>query len=480
MKNNFEQYHLDHTIIEALNRLDYTNPTPIQEKTIPLLLSSQDVIVKSKTGSGKTAAFLIPLIEKIVWEENQIQVLVLTPTRELAMQVQEEAFSIGRFKRIKTSALYGKQSFSRQAKEIKQKTHIAVATPGRLLDHIERETIDLSNITYLVIDEADQMLEMGFIDQVETIIQALPDFKTTILLSATMSKEIVALSSKYIMNPTLIEIEEKVQKLQIEQKFYDVKNKDDALVDLAIVHNPENCIIFANTKEQVDNLENMLKGRGFPVAKLHGGMEQEDRTLIMKKFKHQKFRYLVATDVAARGIDVTGIEIVINYDLPRNSATYVHRIGRTGRSDHSGLALTLVDYKKSPVLDEISEIMNQEILYSSMPSIVEVEKCEAAFDKKCQQKMTMIESKTMKVSKDVMKLHINAGKKQKMRAVDIVGTLCNIDGMEQADIGIIQILDLSTFVEILNNKGDLVLKALKTKPLKGRLRKVSKANPEIL
>ncbi len=479
MNTNFKQYKLDKQIEKALELLHYTSPTSVQSKVIPYLLDNKDIIVKSKTGSGKTASFLIPLCQAVDWDQLLPQVLVLTPTRELAMQVQEEAFNIGRFKRLKVAALFGKSPFQHQAKALKQKTHITVGTPGRVLDHIQRDTFDVSNIDYLVIDEADEMLAMGFIDQVETIIDYLPSNRTTVLLSATMPETIKNISNQYMNNPVHIEIEDGVTPTKhIKQSFYKVASEEkiETLVNLTTVTNPDTCIIFANTKEEVDNVYAVLRRNKYSCNRLHGGMEQEDRTKVIKDYKKGKFRYLIASDVASRGLDIDNISLVINYDVPYKSDTYIHRIGRSGRIGNEGMAFTLVEKNQNKYVDAIEAKLEYNVDYFQAPSIDEVNDAMLSFKEKMNTPLEYKESKTVKVSKDIIKLHLNAGKKTKMRAVDIVGTLCNIDGMTGDDIGIIEIQDISTFVEILNGKGKLVLKALQTKPVKGRIRKVSIAN----
>lgn len=472
-KNN---YKLSENLQKSLELLNYTKPTDVQKEVIPLVLNGKDVIVKSQTGSGKTASFVIPICEKLSWEDNAAQALVLTPTRELAIQVREDITNIGRFKRIKSSALYGREPFSKQALEIKQKTHIVVGTPGRVMDHIIKGTFDISNIKYLVIDEADEMLAMGFIDQVEEIINELPKNRVTILLSATMSEQIANISRKYMKNPTMIEIEQQVSTFEkVEQVFFTAfeDSKKSLLRSISMIENPDSCIIFCNTQVAVDEIDDFLYRNKYTCNKIHGGMEQNDRTAVMNKFRRGEFRYLIATDVAARGIDIDDISLVINYDMPKKTATYIHRIGRTGRIGKEGKAITFVSERGMGSFEDLQTFVNKKFNLQNPPTHEEMEQAEFAF----RQKMNFIPQKKavkgQKLSQDIVKIHINAGKKTKMRAVDIVGTLCSIDGMTAADIGIINIAEISTFVEILNGKGQKVLKTLQTKPIKGRVRRVS-------
>jgi len=476
-KNKFKDYNLSEPVQRALTLMGYDEPTEVQKQSIPVLQRDCDLIIKSETGSGKTAAFAIPVIDAIDWDENAPQVLVLTPTRELAQQVREEMFNIGRFKRMKVVAVYGKTPIKSQIKDLKQKTHIVTGTPGRVLDHIKRETLDLSQIKYLVLDEADEMLNMGFVDQLNEILMALPLGYTMTMLSATFPEDLSEICHHYMSNPEIIEIEKKTTHHRIEQLRYNVskETKIDALLDLTVVENPESCIIFCNTRLQVDTVYETLEAKGYSCQRLHGGMEQDDRTQIMAKFKKGYFRYLVATDVAARGIDVDDISLVVNYDLPEDSEVYIHRIGRTGRKDKLGKAISLVA-SDAYLLKSIEALAEVELKISELPTPEAVEANRGAFNERLNKRPQLKKEKHQELHRDIMKLHINAGKKTKMRAGDVVGALCNIEGVTQDDIGNISITDVSTFVEILNDKGPMVLKALQKKPIKGRLRTVSRAN----
>ncbi len=474
----FEDFKLDPALLKSIKLLGYKKPTEVQEQVIPSLLENIDIVVKSETGSGKTAAFAIPIIEQVNWDDNEPQVLVLTPTRELAQQVQEEMFNIGRFKRMKVSAVYGKSPIKSQIKELKQKTHIVVGTPGRVRDHIKRGTLNLSNIKYLVLDEADEMLNMGFVDQIESILNELPRNYVMTLLSATLPENISDLCNNYMSSPIIVEIEAVTTKQQIKQVRYNVKKNEkmDLLLDLTTLENPESCIIFCNTRLEVDYVHKTLQKWSYPCQKIHGGMEQDDRTKVMKNFRKGHFRYLVATDVAARGIDIDDISLVVNYDLPEEPEVYIHRIGRTGRQDKSGKAVSLVSSNDAYLLKGIQRLIDDEIPTEEKPSREAIESMRHEFEEKISKKPELRVEKSATLNTEILKLHINAGKKTKMRAGDIVGALCNIEGMTADDIGNISITDVSTFVEILNNKGEMVFKTLQETPIKGRLRTVSKAN----
>ncbi|AGA69248.1 DNA/RNA helicase, superfamily II [Desulfitobacterium dichloroeliminans LMG P-21439] len=479
IKNNFSDYDLSDELLKAIQLLNYNYPTKVQEQVIPAVLAQKDIIVKSQTGSGKTAAFAIPICELIDWEQNKPQALVLTPTRELAVQVREEMFHLGRFKRLKVAAIYGQYPFYVQEKEIKQKTHVVVGTPGRLIDHIKRGTLDTSYIKYLVIDEADEMLNMGFIEQIETIISTLHQERVTLLLSATMPQDITVLCGKIMNNAIQVEVEEENSAAdRILQERYNTVQADkmQLLLDLSIVENPDSCMIFCNTKQTVDDVYAELRKLNYSCMKLHGGMEQRDRLNVMKNFKEGLFRYLCATDVAARGLDIEDITLVINYDIPYDRESYVHRIGRTGRVNKLGKSITFVTQNEEKFLKDIHDYIGKEMILKERPEEKTVHESKRDFMTKSNAPLEIKETKDALLSTEIMKIHVNAGKKTKMRPVDIVGTLCSIPGITAADIGIINILDISTFVEILNNKGELVLQELQNTPIKGRLRKVNKAD----
>ncbi|MFV8830043.1 DEAD/DEAH box helicase [Alkalihalobacterium sp. APHAB7] len=474
----FQNYTLSTEIIRSLSSLKYYEPTEVQKKVIPVALEKNDLLVKSQTGSGKTAAFSIPICELVDWEENKPQALILTPTRELAVQVTEELMNIGRYKRIKANAIYGKQSYARQKLELKQKNHVVVGTPGRVLDHIQKGTLPLERIDYLVIDEADEMLNMGFIDQVEAIINELPTDRVTMLFSATLPADIENLSQKYMKDPVHIEIKatglttEKIDHYVIEVTE---GNKFAVLKDLTIVENPDSCIIFCSTQDEVDELYKQLKRSNYRCDKIHGGMTQEDRFSVMNEFKKGKFRYLVATNVAARGIDIENITHVMNYDVPLEKESYVHRTGRTGRAGKTGKAFTLLRPCEQKDLQEIEDYIGFNIKKRRIPSLEEVAKMQVAFERKNKQQPTVKKDKSADLNKGIMKLYFNGGKKKKIRAVDFVGTISKIPGITPDDIGVITIQETASFVDILNGKGPIVLKAMKSKTIKGKLLKVHQA-----
>ncbi|KEZ90630.1 DEAD/DEAH box helicase [Lacrimispora celerecrescens] len=478
----FHNYIISEDIVKALNGLEYDIPTEVQAKVIPAALEENDLIVKAQTGSGKTAAYVIPICERTEWLENKPQALILTPTRELAVQVKEDFTNIGRFKRIKATAIYGGHQFSIEKAELKQKTHVVVGTPGRVMDHIKKGTLPLNKINCLVIDEADRMLDMGFIEQVEAIMNELPRERMTMLFSATMSDEVKSLSLNYMKDPINIDVSEAdIVTADINHFIYitDEEDKFDLLTDVMIIEKPDSCIIFCSTKDRVDMVCERLNDLGYPCNKMHGGMEQKDRLSAMNRFKRGKYRYLVATDVAARGIDIENISLVINYDIPLDEENYVHRTGRTGRAGRKGKATTFVVPTQNRYLHDIEELIGFKIQEITKPAKEEVAIQKPSFDEKMNTTPKIKKMKSDQLNKDIMKLRFNGGKKKKLRATNFVGVISNLEGVKAEDIGIITIQDTLTYIEILNGKGPLVLEAMKNTMICGKQLKVTKAVDKI-
>ncbi|MGO4694574.1 DEAD/DEAH box helicase [Paenibacillus sp. 2TAB26] len=475
----FADYALSQEIVRALESLSYETPTEVQREVIPVALEQKDLVVKSQTGSGKTAAYGIPLCELVDWNENKPQVLVLTPTRELALQVNEDITNIGRFKRIKSMAVYGKAPFHIQRAELKQRTHMVVGTPGRVHDHIERGTLPIERIKYLVIDEADEMLNMGFIEQVQAIIGQLPTDRVTMLFSATFPEDVAKLAHRYMNTPVQVEIKaEGLTTATIEHSVIEVKEADKfkLLQDVMIVENPDSCIIFCRTQENVDQVFRQMAELEYPCDRIHGGMEQDERFEVMNAFRRGQFRYLVATDVAARGIDITNITHVINFDIPLEKESYVHRTGRTGRAGKTGKAITFAASKDARRLAEIEGYIGFSINKAKAPSEEAVDLRREDFEQKLNIGPVLKKDKREQLNKQIMKLNFNGGKKKKLRAVDFVGTIAKIEGVSAEDIGIITILDNVTDVEILNGKGSLVLEVMRNTTVKGKQLKVRRGN----
>lgn len=478
-ETKFVQYDLESEIVEALELLGYREPTPIQEQVIPAILERRNVVGKSQTGTGKTAAFGIPLLSQVEWMENLPQVLILEPTRELAVQVKEELFQIGRKKRIKIPVVFGGMPIDKEILSLKQKSHIVVGTPGRVMDHIRRGTLSLSKVQYLVIDEADLMLDMGFINEVKEIIEAANETKKIgmALFSATLGEEITNLVDQYMSDAQYMEVESESETVKrIEQMAYQVENEEkfNLLLRLLYQENPADCMIFCDTREMVNALYQQLKRKKIRCGMLHGGMEQRERLYAINDFRKGKFHIFITTDVAARGIDFPNMTHVINYDFPTNKENYVHRVGRTARNGKSGKAISFIQESEQRMFVTVCEYAQISIPFLELPA-EEDSINKNRFLKRQKEKIVIKEGKEAVYKESIMKLTIGGGKKSKIRPVDIVGTLCNISGMSQEDIGIIDVRDSITYVEVLNGKGELVFEALQKKPVKGKLRKVQKS-----
>lgn len=466
MKNQFEKFKLSKEIINALNDLGYIKPTNVQDLVIKEGLLKKDLIVKSQTGSGKTAAFLIPICEKIDWEENKPQALILAPTRELAMQIRDDILNIGRYKRINAVALVGKESFKEQEKKLKGKVHFVVGTPGRVLDHLDQGTLNGKLLKYFVIDEADEMFNMGFIGQVEGVFRRISKKRVTMLFSATINENIKELSKKYMDRP--VEISIKKQGLVTETITHglvkvDGKEKLNKVNEILIKEKPETAIVFCRTKDNVELAFEYFKKKGYSIDKIHGDMLQKDRTKKMDEFKEGKFRILIATDIASRGIDVDNVTHVINIDIPVEKEAYVHRIGRTGRKGKSGKSITIMTPFENKYLERIEEYIGFKI-----EDYKECENINIDESIKILKSRPQIKKSTKKLNKNITKIYLNGGKKKKIRVIDIVGTIMSIEGIEKEDVGIIDIQDNGSTVEILNNKGRKVISKLKEKTIKGK------------
>ena len=356
----FGELGLDKSLLKAVKRSGFEEATPIQAETIPLVLAGNDVIGQAQTGTGKTAAFGLPVLQQLDLDLRQIQAVIISPTRELAIQTQEELFHLEKEKRAKVQVVYGGADIRRQIKQLEQHTpHILVGTPGRLLDHIQRGTINLAHVKHLILDEADEMLDMGFLDDIEKIIQAVPAERQTLLFSATMPKEILKIGEKFMVNPQIVKIKAKELTTDLVDQYF-VKTKEfekfDIMTRLIDVQAPELTIVFGRTKRRVDELSRGLEARGYNAAGIHGDLTQQRRMNVLRKFKNGDLDILVATDVAARGLDISGVTHVYNYDIPQDPESYVHRIGRTGRAGHHGTSVTFVTPNEMDYLRVIEKL----------------------------------------------------------------------------------------------------------------------------
>ncbi|MCF6093105.1 DEAD/DEAH box helicase [Microaerobacter geothermalis] len=368
----FYEFGLSHSVIRAINNMGFEEATPIQGQTIPIALKGEDLIGQAQTGTGKTAAFGIPLIEKMEVESGHIQGLIITPTRELAIQVAEELNKIGEFRGVRTLPIYGGQDINRQIKSLKKKPSVIVGTPGRIMDHMRRNTIRLTQIKMVVLDEADEMMNMGFIDDIKAILQEIPDHRQTLLFSATMPEQIAKLAEQFMKNPKQIKIKAKDVSLPaIEQHYIEVpeKQKFDVLCRLIDIQSPNLAIVFGRTKRRVDELSEALNKRGYLAEGLHGDLTQARREIVLRQFKEGIIDILVATDVAARGLDISDVTHVYNFDIPQDPESYIHRIGRTGRAGKTGLATTLVTPREMDHLKSIEHLTKRKIIRKPVPTL---------------------------------------------------------------------------------------------------------------
>lgn len=361
---DFKSLGISENTINILKKSGITTPTPIQKESIKLIKEGKDVIAEAQTGTGKTLAFLLPIFENISLDINDIQVLILSPTRELAIQITEEAMKLKESKDVSILAAYGGKDIGSQIKKLKGNIHMIIATPGRLLDHLNRKTIDLSKLKTFVLDEADQMLLMGFKNEVEAILKETSNKKQTLCFSATINSQVKKLAYRYTKNPVVVSIQkEEITLNNIKQEVVETtdRKKLDALCKVLDEDNPFMAIIFCRTKRRVDNLEEALAIRGYNCQNLHSDIAQSKRERIMKSFRNLDIQYLIATDVASRGLDISGVSHIYNYDLPETPEDYIHRIGRTGRAGEEGYTCAFIDPKNERMLSEIETAIESKI-----------------------------------------------------------------------------------------------------------------------
>ncbi len=524
----FEEMGLSEEIQKAVRYMGFEEASPIQAKAIPAMISGIDLIGQAQTGTGKTAAFGIPILEKVDPKLKKLQAIVLCPTRELAIQVADEIRNLSRYMHgIKVLPIYGGQDIVKQIRSLKSGTQIVIGTPGRVMDHMRRKTMKLDFVHTVVLDEADEMLNMGFREDIEFVLSGVPEERQTVLFSATMPKPIMEITKKFQNNAKVIKVTKKELTVpNIEQYYYDVKpkKKEEVLSRLLDIYSPRLSVVFCNTKKQVDLLVNALLGRGYFAAGLHGDMKQEQRDRVMQGFRTGKTEILVATDVAARGIDVDEVEAVFNYDLPQDDEYYVHRIGRTGRAGREGRAFSFVSGKEVYKLKEIQRYCKTKIYAQKVPSLNDVANTKmenilddvervieqedldmminaieervnnseftamdmaAAFLKIC---CGMTEDNKNTEENDwefgdtgagedgMVRLFINIGKKQRVRPGDILGAIAGESGMDGKLIGTIDMFDKYTFVEVPREYAREVLNAMKNVKIKGKTVAVEPAN----
>lgn len=447
---SFSSLPLSEAMLANLESLDYKEMTQIQAESLPLILRGEDIIAQAKTGSGKTAAFGIALLEKLNVRFFGVQALVLCPTRELADQVAKELRRLARLTHnVKILTLCGGVAIGPQIGSLERGAHIIVGTPGRIVDHIRKGSLQLDSINQLVLDEADRMLDMGFAEDIEAVLAACNDNRQTLLFSATYPDNIKKMSARCQRDPIMIVVETIHDQAKIEQHFYELRESDEtypAVLTLLAHFRPASSIAFCNTKQGCDELLGYLRDEGVSALALHGDMEQKERDQVLVRFANKSCSVLIATDVAARGIDIKGLDAVINVDLARDSEVHVHRIGRTGRAGESGLALNLVVQKEVHKINRLEDYMGQSINLEPLPES----------DKKSLPSPSMVT------------LNIDGGKKDKLRPGDIIGALTKDAGLPFEKIGKIDMFDYSAYVAVDKSIANAALRQLSDGKLKGR------------
>ena len=447
----FSSLPLKPALLENIESLGYTHLTPIQAETLPYILEGKDVIAQAKTGSGKTAAFGIGLLSRLDFSSFRVQALVICPTRELADQVCKEIRRLARFtQNIKVQSLCGGVPFGPQVGSLEHGVHVVVGTPGRLQEHLRKRSLRLINLKVLVLDEADRMLDMGFEEVITEVISYAPTHRQTLLFSATYSDPIREISQKFQYKPVSVTIDSSHHDSVIEQRFYQIQKSQriNALGYLLAFHRPESTVVFCNTKRECQDIESALNNSGFSVQALHGDLDQKHRDQVLVRFANNSCSILVATDVAARGLDIKELQAVINYDLPWDPEIYVHRIGRTGRAGKKGLAFSLCTEQELNRVVAIEE-------YQSIP---------AKWDEIAPFEMTY----EQRFEPPMVTLWIDGGRKDKVRPGDILGALTGATGIEGSDVGKIDVFDAHAYVAIKKNSVDKALVCLKNGKIKGR------------
>jgi ATP-dependent RNA helicase DeaD len=517
---SFDALGLSGETLKALAEIGFEEPTPIQIQAIPPMLAGRDMMAQAQTGTGKTAAFGLPIVERLSGQTRGPEALILAPTRELAVQVAEAVHRFGKYRDTRVVAVYGGQPIERQLRALSRPVDVVVGTPGRLMDHMRRETLKLDNVRYVILDEADEMLDMGFVEDIETILSALPPERQTALFSATLPKRITDLATRYLNDPVTIRIEpEQVSVPQITQTYYEVvqRAKLEALTRILDLAEPTSAMIFCRTKIETDEVTQALQGRGYAAEAIHGDLSQMMRDRVMNRFRAGTATLLVATDVAARGLDVEHVSHVINYSLPGDPESYVHRIGRTGRAGRTGEAISLVTPRERRLLRWIERAVGQrmeprrvptasdvaqaqrERLAATIGEIIEMQELEhpmslvdelAAYYDPSQIAAAAIslliepepEEPDIPVTafgaeRGMLRLFLNIGSKDGLRPSDVVGAIANEAQIPGKSIGVIEIKDTYSFVEIPDHLAEKVVNAIQGSRIRNREVRVEIARP---
>lgn len=521
----FAELGLDETIIRAITELGFERPTPIQARAIPVLLEGGDLIGQAQTGTGKTAAFALPIIQKIDPARHETQALILAPTRELAVQVAGGIWDLAKHTGIKVVPVYGGQPIDRQFRSLRNGAHIVVGTPGRVLDHLRRGSLKLDNVAHCTLDEADEMMALGFTEDMEAILAQLPEERQIACFSATMPPRIVDLTKKFLRSPKHVSIESKQRTLETtNQTYYEVPKgkKLEALARVLDMESPGPTIVFCRTRQETSDLSDALRLRGYNAEALHGDMNQGERDRVMRRFREGQADLLIATDVAARGLDIETVTHVINYDIPWDVEQYIHRIGRTGRAGRTGDAITLVEGRQRRQLEAIERLIGSKIKPARIPTAADIasrrrdefkealretlvarqfdghlaavedlqeefdpaEIAAAALQMLWQTRHSDAAPSTEEVDQDfeqpetgMTRIFIGMGRQDGLRPGDIVGAIAGEAGLSGKSIGVIDVLDRSAFVEVPASKAEDVVDALQRTKLRNKKVKVQIARP---
>lgn len=522
----FESLKLSPPVLKALRDMGFEEPSPIQSRTIPQLLEGRDVIGQAQTGTGKTAAFGVPIVERIDVKSPDTQAIILTPTRELCLQVAGEIAKIGKYRAVKTLPVYGGQAIDRQVRALAHGVHVIVGTPGRVMDHLRRGTLSLASVRMTVLDEADEMLDMGFVEDIEWILQQTPEDRQTLLFSATMPDSILRLARRYLRDPERVTIApESLTVPQITQVFYEIRGHDrvECLSRILDFENVERAIVFCRTKKGADELGEALQGRGYLAETIHGDLNQAQRNRVMKRFRESQIELLVATDVAARGLDIENITHVINYEIPQDAEAYVHRIGRTGRAGKSGEAITLIHPREYRQLRLIERAVRTRVTRREIPTLADLQERQrellqedlrqavaegqlseyremltdlledfdsvdlAAAAVKILWRKDREREAAAKVEEPdfgdtgaepgMVRLFVNVGRMQGIGPADIVRSFASEAGISGSVIGVINIYDRFTFVEVPKDVAHRILLGMERASINGRSVNVEPAKP---
>jgi ATP-dependent RNA helicase DeaD len=525
MAPTFAEFHLSAEVLRAIDALGFEEPTPIQVQAIPLLLEGRDVVAQAQTGTGKTAAFALPIVERIDVGRREVQALVLVPTRELAVQVAETMHELGRTRGLAVLSVYGGQAYERQLRGLRSGVHLVVGTPGRIMDHLRRGTLDLSTVATVVLDEADEMLDMGFVEDIEFILDRVPDERQFALFSATIPRRIEALARRYLHDPQHVTIAQETRTApQTRQHYLETpqRNKVEALTRILDLESPGSAIVFCRTKREVDELAGTLQARGYAVAAIHGDVNQAQRERLLRAFRDGRAELLIATDVAARGLDIPDVTYVFNYDIPDDADAYVHRVGRTGRMGRKGEAITFVTPRETRQLRFIEKQIRRKLTPLRLPTPGDIaarrretfrEALLEAIEAGTGESFALLvdelaedhdpleiaaaavhlafeasgarreEAPPATLSADgpveagMTRLYLDAGRRQGLRPQDVVNSFTAEGTIPGAAVGTIEILDDFAFVEVEPSAASKVLNRAGALRLGGRSVQVTPARP---